>query len=462
VTRSAWIALGVITVAVFLTVLDISVVYVAFPSIERDLEASAQTLSWIVSGYSITLASLFLLAGRIADRVGRRQTFVGGLAGFLLGSFLAGVAPSVGFLIAARVIQASGGSFLMISGLSLVLPAFPLSRRSSVIGIVGIAGAIGGMVGPILGAVLVDLWSWRLIFLINPPIGILLLVVGGRYLPNPPGAGSRERLDAVGVPIGVSGVALLMLGTVQTEAWGLGDPRVVSLLIAGLALIPVAVLRSARHPYPLLELDLFRVRSLSVGAAGFFCFACGFIPSLLLHSLILQSLWGTSVATAGLALSPWPVLAALTSYPAGWLGDRIGHRWVCATGTLLLAIAQLYILIRLESDEAYWSVLFPALILGGVGSGLTVINFQAASLSDLVPSALAVGVATIRTVQQIGVAIGTAVVITILGDHELLEGYQQALIWPIIALSTSTLVMALLFPPGTAVHRLAEWTETSK
>lgn len=447
------------TVATFLTVLDVSAIYVGFPSIERDLGASPQTLSWIVSGYSITLASLFLLAGRIADRIGRRQTFMGGLSGFLIGSFLAGVAPDVELLIVARVIQASGGSFLMISGLSLVIPAFPLARRSGVIGIMGIAGAVGGMVGPILGAFLVDLWSWRLIFLVNPPIGIALLVLGSRYLPNPPGEGSRKRLDAIGVPVGVGGVALFMFGTVQSESWGLLDSRVVALLIAGLALIPVAVHRSARHPHPLLELDLFRIRSLSVGAASFFFFACGFIPSLLLHSLVLQSLWGTSVTEAGLALSPWPILAATFSYPAGWLGDRVGHRWVIAGGTVLLAAAQLNLLIRLGSDERYWSVLFPTMVLGGIGAGLTVINFQAASLSDLEPSTFAVGVATIRTLQQIGVAIGTAIVITLLGDPETLDSFRRALAWTAIAFAGSTLVMAVAFPRGTAVGRLAERSE---
>jgi EmrB/QacA subfamily drug resistance transporter len=386
VPRQAWAALAVATAATFLTVLDVTAVNVAFPSIERDLDASSRSLSWIVSGYSVTLASLFLLAGRVADRVGRRQTFIGGLLVFLLGSFLVGVAPGVELLIAARVVQATGGSFLLISGLSLVLPAFPVARRSSAIGVIGIFGALGGAVGPTVGALLVDLWSWRLIFLINPPIGLIVLALGARFLPDPPGEDPEGRIDAIGVPVGVAGVALFLLGIIQSESWGFSDARVVALLIGGLALIPVAVYRSSHHPRPLLDLDLFKIRSFSVATTSFFLFACGFIPSLLLQSLVLQTLWDMPVSRAGLALTPWPAAAAVFSYPAGRLGDRFGHRWVCTIGALLIAGAHLYLALRLGSDQEYWAVFFPSAVVAGLGSGLTVINFQAAALSDVAPA----------------------------------------------------------------------------
>lgn len=166
--RDAWPAVGVTTlVFFFLVVIDVSAVKVAFPSIRDDFEVSDATLGWVISGYNITVASLLMVAGRYADSIGRKKLFLPGVAIFMLGSMLSGLAPSAGMLIAARVVQGVGGAIISPTAIAVVLPAFPAHKRSTVIGITGATGALGAVAGPALGAFITDAWSWRGIFLIN-------------------------------------------------------------------------------------------------------------------------------------------------------------------------------------------------------------------------------------------------------------------------------------------------------
>ena len=180
VDRRAWLALSVATLAALLTVIDVSIVNVAFPSIKKDLGASAAGLSWVLSGYSVAIGAFLLISGRLADQRGRRKFFLIGVAVFMLGSFLSGIAPTPGFLIAARVLQGIGSSILSPASLSMILPEFPASRHSTVIGIWGASAALGAAVGPTLGAILLDLLNWRWIFFVNVPIGLVIFVVTPR------------------------------------------------------------------------------------------------------------------------------------------------------------------------------------------------------------------------------------------------------------------------------------------
>lgn len=335
VSREAWLALAVATSAAFLVVIDVSVVNVALPSIAEDFTATTTELSWVVSGYNIALASLVLLAGRLADRRGRRKIFILGVIGFLAGSALCGLAPGAGSLIAARIVQAIGGAMLTPASLAMVLPQFPLAKRGVAIGVWGAMGALGAAFGPSVGAFLIEASSWRLIFLINVPIGILVVIAATRLVPESRDETATGPLDLVGVPIGVAGVALVMWGIVRSESAGITDASVLGLIVIGLALIPVVVWRSARHPAPLLDLSLFRSRSFSVATAAFWVYSLGFTAGFLLNSFMLQRLWGMSVLETGFALTPGPIVGAISSAPLGSVSDRIGHRWVVAAGALL-------------------------------------------------------------------------------------------------------------------------------
>ena len=252
VERRAWIALGVSTLAALLTVIDVSIVNVAFPSIRRDLGASEAGLSWVLSGYSISVGAFLLLAGRLADQKGRRLLFMIGVGVFVVGSFLSGMAESVTWLVSARVLQGVGGSILGPSSMSMVLPEFPPERRSMVIGIWGASAALGAAVGPSLGAILIDLASWRWIFLVNVPIGLVLLAITPRVVRETRDPDARGGYDLMGVPAGTLGIALLLLGVVEGERWGYGSGRTLATVGVGLVLVGrpgprVLYLRIHRH-----------------------------------------------------------------------------------------------------------------------------------------------------------------------------------------------------------------------
>ncbi|MGI9616142.1 MAG: MFS transporter, partial [Acidimicrobiales bacterium] len=199
--RSPWIALSVTTLVFFLVVIDISAVNVAFPSISEDLDAPESTLSWIISGYNVTVAALLLTVGRLADSWGRKKLFLPGIVVFAIGSVLCGLAPSVGWLIGARVVQAIGGAIVSPTSLAVVLPEFPPEKRSAAIGVLGATGGLGAVAGPAIGSIIIDLWSWRGIFWINVPVCLLVLVVSPKILRESKNPNATGRIDVLGVVI---------------------------------------------------------------------------------------------------------------------------------------------------------------------------------------------------------------------------------------------------------------------
>ena len=456
VERRSWLALGAATAAAFMVVVDVSIVNVAFPSIQKSLGASNAALSWIVSGYSITVGSFLLLSGRLADRQGRRKMFNLGLAIFAVGSLFSGVAPEVEVLIAARVVQAMGGSLIMPSSLAMVLPEFPVSRRSAAIGMWGAMGALGAAFGPSIGALLIEGLGWRWIFYVNLPIAALVFMASTRLVRESRDEDSEGRLDVVGVPMGTLALALVMVAIVQGEGWGYGDPRIVVFAVVGVVLLPFVVWRSRSHPNPLLDLSLFSYRSFSSATASFGLYALGFVPGFLMSSLLLQDLWGLTVLEAGLGLTPGPIMASALSVPIGRMADRWGHRWLLTSGVALCGLSYLWLLLLAGESSAYFAVFLPSSIALGTGVGLSIATFVSAAMCDIPPSRFAIANATTRTVQQVCFALGIAVVVALFSSApagELLIGFQRAWIWVIVTFAASAVVIMATFPAGTAVRR---------
>ena len=229
VARSAWLALGVTTLVFFLVVVDVSAVNVAFPGIADDFGVSTTRLSWILSGYNVTVAALLLTAGRLADSLGRKKVFLPGVVIFMIGSIASGMAPSVNLLIGARVLQAVGGAILASTALAVVLPEFPPSKRSTAIGFLGATGGLGAIAGPAIGSILIDIWSWRGIFLINVPVCILVLALAPRLLRESKNPKATGHIDLLGVLIGTLAISSVMVAIVQSESWGPTDLRVIAL-----------------------------------------------------------------------------------------------------------------------------------------------------------------------------------------------------------------------------------------
>jgi len=456
IPRRAWLALLVSTIVVFLVVIDISAVNVAFPSIRKDFEVSPSELSWIISAYNIVVGALLMLSGRLADSIGRRKVYLPGVAIFGLGSMFCALAPGAGWLIAARVAQAIGGSITLAGGFAVMLPEFPPTRRGTAIGIAGATGGLGAVVGPVVGSLLIDVFSWRAIFWLNVPLCVLVLFLGPRLLGESRDPNATGRIDPVGVPIGTAAVALLMFGIVQSESWGIGDARVIGLVVVGLALMPVLLWRCRVHPEPLIQLELFHYRSFASTNLGVSFYGLAFTAGFLTNSLFLQEVWDLPVREVGLALAPSPVLSAIVSPITGRWADRVGHRWLLGVGCLSLALSYLLYIVLLDSQPQVWSVFVPVSLLGGLGVGLTVATWSSAGVSDIPQAKFGVAGATFNTLRQAAYALGISVVITLIaaaGEDTTLRGIRWAYVWTASAYVVAALAVMLTFPAGSARDR---------
>ncbi|MBT4984775.1 MAG: MFS transporter [Ilumatobacter sp.] len=456
--RDAWMAVGVTTLVFFLVVIDVAAVNVAFPSIRDDFEVSDATLGWVISGYNITVASLLMVAGRYADSLGRKRLFLPGVAIFMLGSMLSGLAPSAGLLIAARVVQGVGGAIISPTAIAVVLPAFPAHKRSTVIGITGATGALGAVAGPALGAFITDAWSWRGIFLINVPLCLIVLAIAPKLLTESKDPAATGRVDLLGVPLGTAGVAAVMFAIVRSESAGLTDPTTVALFIVGIALIAALVRRSAHQDEPLIELDLFRHRSFSSTNLGLAFYSMAFTSGFLVNSLLLQELWGQSLVTTGAALMLSPLIAAAVSPFAGRWADRVGHRWILTVGSLCCAAGYLGYRLVLTGEPAVWNRFVPMSVLVGIGVGATIATWASAGLADVEPAKFGTSNAMIRTTQQVFYALGISVAIAIIsrgvGDT-VVANYHLAWWFVSGCYAVSALVVAMTFPSGSSRSRVA-------
>jgi EmrB/QacA subfamily drug resistance transporter len=435
----------VTSVAVFISFLDVTIVNIAFPDIRASFSAtSLPGLSWILTAYNIVFAALLVPAGRLADRVGRRRTFIAGLLTFLAASVAAGLAPTVQVLVAARVVQAAGAAALVPTSLALLLPEFPLAQRATATGIWGATGAVAAALGPSLGGMLVDAAGWRWVFFVNVAIGLPALIPARRLLrearePNP-----GPWLDAVGVTLLIAGVALLSLGIVKGQEWGWGGGRVLGSVAAGVLLLALFGVRSARHPAPVVDPGLFRVRSFAVANAGMFVFALGFYAFLLANVLFLTGPWHYSVLKAGFAVTPGPLMAALGALAGGRLADRFGQRVVALPGGLLFGLGSLGIAASAGPVPAYATEILPWLPLTGFGVGLSFSAWGSAAVAELPPSRFATGSAISATSRQIGAVLGIAVLVAVIGTPS-----------PQDAMATFHTAWVLMAIPATAAGLIA-------
>jgi len=452
VDRKAWVALAITSLALYMSVLDASAVNVAFPSVQRDLGTSRSTLSWMLSSYTITTASFLLLAGHLADRVGRRKVFSGALFIFIVGSAVAGIAQSFELLILGRVIQGVGAAGVAPTSLALCLPLFPPERRPTAIGIWGSMASAGAATGPTVGALLIDVASWRAIFWVNIPIGFVVIILAIMKVPETEADRvDRGRLDPLGIPLLTLGVALLMLAIVQTGSWGLSDTRTVLLLVIGSTLVPVAIQRSRKHANPALDLSLFRVKTYWTSVLVIGLFGCGFLAGFLSTTLYIQDLWGYSVVQTGLALSPGPVIATIVGVFSGKIAERVGHRIPVLIGVTAMAGSYLLLYLTASAEAHYVARFLPATLLLGVGLGLSLANLTGMALSGMAPARFAIANATSRTVQQMANSFGIAVVVTLLGSGFVsVADYRRGWLWVITMFAGGAIATLTLFPRRTS------------
>jgi EmrB/QacA subfamily drug resistance transporter len=400
----------------FMASLDLSIVNVAFPALERSFPSDPRaTLAWVVTSYTIVFGSLLVIAGRTADRLGSRRVFFAGLAVFTAGSALCGLAPSVALLVAGRVIQGCGAAALLPASLSLLLAAFPLERRSQVVALWGGVGALAVATGPSFGAALITVGGWRWAFFVNVPIGAAAWIAGRRVLVQPRPGTPGVAPDYLGAVLIAVTLSALVLGITEGPTWGWSTAPVIGCFAAAVVVGTVFLVRSTRHPEPVLDLTLFRARSFSVANAATFLYAMGFFAMLLGNILFLTSVWHYPILEAGLAVTPGPLVVAVVSGPAGRTAARVGFRRVLLAGFTVFLAGLVWLATRVGLQHDYLTTWLPGTLIIGLGIGLTFPVLSAAAVSSLHPNRFAVGSAVNQTARQIGGAVGIALLVVILG-----------------------------------------------
>ena len=415
-----WKVLLVTAVAVFMAFLDVTIVNVAFPSVEAAFpEASLADLSWVLNAYNIVFAALLVPAGRLADLLGRRRLFFWGLGIFMAASALCGLAPSAEVLVAARALQAVGAAVLVPTSLGLLLPEFPPERRASATALWAAVGGVAAATGPSLGGLLIEWGDWRLVFFVNLVLGAVAWIPARRLLREIRDPDRAATPDALGIALLAAGVGLVSLAIVEAPEWGWGSASVLAAFAGAAVILGAFVWRSRVHPHPVLEISLFRVRSFAMGCAGVFVFSLGFYALLLANILFLTSVWGYSTLEAGFAVTPGPLMAALSSALAGRMIDRYGSRASALPGGVLFALGCVLFATGLGTSPAYVTEFLPATLLTGTGVGLSFAGFSTAAVRELPPVRFATGSAISACARQLGAVLGISVLIAVVPDFTL-------------------------------------------
>ncbi len=448
-----WRAFLVVAVGVFESILDLFIVNIAFPAMRREFAgASLSELAWVLNAYAIVFAALLVPAGRLGDLYGRRRLFMIGLVLFLAGSGLSAVAGSLGFLIAARVIQGAGGAVMTPNSLGVIIPVFPPQRRATVIGAWAAIGGVGAAAGPVLGGLLTQV-SWRWIFLVNLPLGIAALVLLPRLVAEIRDDTERRLPDVVGAGLLMLSIGLLTLALSEGPAWS-WDLRVAGAVVASALLLAAFLLRSARHPAPIVELPMLAVPSFALASLATLLFSAAFAVQLVGNVLFLTGVWRYPVLAAGMALVPGPVVAAVFAGLAGRLASRFGPGRVGGVGGFLIAAGALWLTTHLGSEPSYFRDFLPGQLIGGTGIGLALPALTAIAVAGLLPARLATGVGAQTMFRQIGAALGVAAWVATVGGAATLRSVGDFLPgWGLIAVagSASGLVLFATHAPRPSV-----------
>lgn len=453
--RQRWLVLGVACIAQLMVVLDATVVNIALPSAQHALGFSDASRQWIVSGYALAFGSLLLLGGRLGGRLGYRRAFLIGMIGFAAASALGGASVSVGMLIVARVLQGAFGALLSPAALSLITTTFPGgSERSRAFGVYGAVASAGGGIGLLLGGVLTEHLSWRWCLYINIIFAVVAVVGAVVTIREPERDGHGPGIDVPGAVLVTGGLFAVVLGLGNAASRGWGDLLTWGPLVVGALLIVGFVLVQRRSPHPLLPLRVLRDRDRMGSYVAMLTSSVAIFGLFLFLTYYLQETLGFSAVQNGLAYLPMIVMTTVGStFLAGRLLGRFGPKVVLPAGMLIVA-GSLILLTGLGSDSSYLTGVLPALLLVGLGFGLTItpaINLGTARIDG--PDAGAAS-ALVNTTQQVGGSIGLAVLGTVFasvaagsaGGHAAaaLAGYAATYLWSAVIVAAGAVIVAAL------------------
>jgi EmrB/QacA subfamily drug resistance transporter len=435
----------------FLAFLDATIVNVAFPSIRSSFpDSSIGSLSWVLNAYNIVFAAFLVVCGRLADLLGRRRSYVGGIALFTLASCCCAAAPNVEILVAGRVVQAVGSALLVPASLALVVEAHPEDRRAHAIGLWGATAAVAAGLGPPIGGALVQLGDWRWAFLVNLPFGLVALVVARSSLVESRSPGRRTMPDVPGALLLATALALLNLAVIKAPDWGWGSPRVVGGLALTVILGALFVRSTSRHRAPVVDPALVRIPAFRVASVATVLAGAGFYAYLLTNILWLQYVWGYGVLRAGLALVPGAVVAAVVAARLGPLAERIGYRVLVVPGALVWAGAYLWYHQQVGTTPAFWGEWLPGQVLSGIGVGATLPLLASAALAAVPGGRYATASALISSVRQLGGVLGISFLVLIVGTPSsatIVGALHDGWLLSIVAFAATALLSLLLVRP---------------
>jgi EmrB/QacA subfamily drug resistance transporter len=402
---------GVVVLGAVMSILDTTVVNVAINTLASDFDTSLSTIQWVVTGYTLALATVIPLTGWGADRFGTKRLYMISIALFMAGSALSGLAWSAESLIAFRVLQGLGGGMLMPAGMTILTRAAGPQRVGRVMAIMGVPMLLGPILGPILGGWLVDDVSWRWIFFINLPIGIVALFLSLRTLPKDRPEPS-ERLDVLGLALLSPSLALLIYGLAQTTAHGFGSAAVLVPALIGVVLLGSFIWHALHIGNPLIDLRLFANRTFTTASITLALMVISVFGALLLLPLYFQAVRGESALQSGLLLAPQGIGAMLTMPLAGYLTDKTGIGKIVLPGFALVGISTLW-LTQLQGDTSYVALSIDLFIMG-MGMGLAMMPLFSGAMQTLRKAAVARASTTLNIIQQVAASIGVAVMSVLL------------------------------------------------
>jgi len=416
-TRNPWLILVVLCTAVFMLLVDSTVVNVAQRKIQIGLETTLSEIQWVLDAYILAYAVLLLSFGRLGDVFGRKKLFIVGMTIFTAASALCGVSGWLGALVGisgvnalifARVLQGVGGAFMMPQTLSLITVVFPADKRGAAMGIWGSIVSLGAVVGPVVGGLIVTHYAWEWIFLINVPVGIVAILATLAIVPESVDPHASRKIDWGGVLLSGLGIFAIVFALIEGNSMGWTNPVILGLFVGGLALLGAFVWWEHRASDPMMKLELFRLRNFSVGSAIAFVVAFGMLGIFFPMTLFLQGVLGYSPIRAGLTMMPTSLMIMVIAPMSGRLSDRIGARWILTGGLTLISVGILLIIASIDTSTT-WQSLLPALIVTGAGMGMTFAPMTAAAMRE-VPTRIAGSASGIlNTTRNVGQVMGIAV-----------------------------------------------------
>ncbi|HET7310874.1 MAG TPA: MFS transporter [Mycobacteriales bacterium] len=420
------LVLGVLSLAAFMASLDLFIVNVAFPQIAAEFGgASLGDVSWVLNGYTVLYAALLVPLGRLADRYGRLAGFLTGMLVFTAASAACAASQSLWQLVAFRGMQAVGAAALTPTSLGLLLAATEPQRRVRAVRTWAALGTLAAAAGPVIGGLLVEA-SWRWVFLVNVPVGLLGLLAARRWVPDSRDPAVERVPDLAGAALVAAGIGAVALGLVKGPDWGWTSAAVALAFVTGGVALAGFWARSATHARPIVELSLLRVRAFAWSNVTAVMFSTSFGAGLLAAVLWLQTVWHWSALQTGLALAPGPLMVPVFTAVAQRLSRHVPVGVLTAVGCALFSAGILLVALSVGESPSYAHDFLPGWLIGGVGVGLALPTIISAATADLPPARAATGSAIVTMARQIGLVLGVSVLIAILGTPSGYAGVHVA------------------------------------